>query len=171
MIILTDFTRAKFTPGLVNRRKVILIHHTSSGNATINNLLSFFRMTDQVSIHYLIARDGMIHHLVPEDKCAWHAGVSAYGEMKNINNHSIGIELLSDGKTFTTEQRVAAWFLCKDIMKRNQIPPHLVLRHSDVALPAGRKVDPNKAFWLPWGKDWSSFQSSLMRKKPFSNLS
>lgn len=169
MNIVTDFRSARFTPGLTNTMNYIVIHHTASGNATINSMLRFFGMTKVVSIHYLVAKDGTIHYLVPEDKVAWHCGVSKYDWYTDMNPHCIGIEVLSDGKEYTNEQREAVWKLCKAIMKRRGIKPHRVLRHADVAMPRGRKSDISEPFYKPWGT-WGDFQSALMRNKIFSNL-
>ena len=47
----------------------------------------------QVSAHYLIARDGEVFALVDEGDRAWHAGVSAWQGIRDINSASVGIEL------------------------------------------------------------------------------
>lgn len=170
MNVVTDFRNARFTPGLTNTMNYIVVHHTASGNATINAMLRFFRATKVVSIHYLVAKDGTIHYLVPEDKVAWHCGVSKYDWYTDMNHHCIGIEVLSNGTDYTDSQREAVWRLCRAIMRRRGIRKERVLRHSDIAWPRGRKVDISKQFWEKWGNDWSDFQSSLKRDKPFSNL-
>lgn len=107
---------------------------------------------------------GEITQTVDEDDRAWHAGSSFWKGKSNLNNYSIGIEVLSDGKTFTDEQREAVRWLCKDIMKRNGIPAHRVLRHKDVA--PKRKTDIGESFFNPyWGRNgWSDFQAALMKK-------
>ena len=51
----------------------------------------------RVSAHYLIAEDGTVHALVPEHRRAWHAGVSAWRGITDVNAHSIGIELDNPG--------------------------------------------------------------------------
>lgn len=52
-----------------------------------------------VSIHYIIDREGTIYCCIPEDRVAWHAGVGEWkGEEKyknNLNRYSIGIELMA----------------------------------------------------------------------------
>ena len=54
-----------------------------------------------VSAHYLIDRDGTIHPVVPENHVAFHAGqgyLAGFPEYEdNLNQHSIGIELLGIG--------------------------------------------------------------------------
>lgn len=54
-----------------------------------------------VSAHYIIDRDGTIHLAVPEYRAAFHAGagyLESFPEYENnLNQHSIGIELLAIG--------------------------------------------------------------------------
>lgn len=159
----------RYTKGQRNSKLLIVVHDTASGNATLNAILRFFTLSNAVSIHYVVGKAGEIVQMVSEDNIAWHVGVSEFGQMKDLNRCSIGIEVLSDGKNYTNEQRVAVWELCRDIMKRNKIQPYKVLRHADVARPIGRKKDIEFEFYKPWG-NWGYFQTSLLWKSPFSNL-
>ena len=65
----------------------IVIHYTVG-----NFRSSYLTLTAPrgVSAHYLIDRDGRIDNLVPEEKRAWHAGVSHWHK-DNVNDFSIGI--------------------------------------------------------------------------------
>ncbi len=107
-----------------------------------------------VSSHYVVDRDGSIYQLVDESKRAWHAGVSFWGDMTDLNSHSIGIEfqcpLLPSGEVghFSEEQIQAGLELCRDIINRHHIPLENVVAHSDIA--PTRKKDPGKYF--PWDK-------------------
>lgn len=106
-----------------------------------------------VSAHYLIEEDGRITCFVPEDKRAWHAGLSYWKGITDINSHSIGIELENKGHgdnypEFPEAQIASLIDLGQDIMKRHNIQPQDVLGHSDVA--PGRKLDPGPSF--PWYK-------------------
>ena len=56
--------------------------------------------SSKVSSHYLIGRDGRIINLVDEKYRAWHAGVSEWKGIDNLNNNSIGIELENPGHEF-----------------------------------------------------------------------
>ncbi len=51
----------------------------------------------EVSAHYLIAEDGEVVALVPEERRAWHAGAGRWGDVRDINSRSIGIELANRG--------------------------------------------------------------------------
>ena len=112
---------------------------------------------ERVSTHYMIDEDGTIVQYVDEDKRAWHAGLSYWAGIKDINSHSIGIELVNPGRkygyrAFPVKQMEALVRLCKDIMSRNTISPFRVLGHSDIA--PGRKSDPGELF------DWKMLASA-----------
>lgn len=105
----------------------------------------------ELSPHYVIDEDGTVYALVPEGFRAWHAGVSYWRGITDMNSHSIGIELVNRGAVddyppFAQAQIDALAELSKDIMMRNNIPPENVIGHSDIA--PGRKLDPGPRF--PW---------------------
>jgi len=104
-----------------------------------------------VSAHYFIDEAGAVCRLVPEERRAWHAGVSAWRGFTDINSRSIGIELSNPGhefgyRDFPRAQIDALITLASDILGRHPIPPRNVVAHSDIA-PA-RKIDPGERF--PW---------------------
>jgi N-acetylmuramoyl-L-alanine amidase len=131
---------------------ILVLHYT--GMQTADEALA--RLVDpeaKVSAHYTIGRDGRVFAHVPEDRRAWHAGVSYWAGETNINARSVGIELVNPGHEFGyvpfAEPQIAALIdLAQGILKRHPIPPHRVLGHSDVA-PA-RKEDPGELF--PWAQ-------------------
>ncbi len=102
----------------------------------------------EVSAHYLISKAGHIQQLVPEDRRAWHAGAGRWGDVMDVNSHSIGVELDNDGQGAFAEPLMGTLMqLLPQIMQRHDIPPERVIGHSDVA-PA-RKGDPGALF------DWA----------------
>ncbi|XUU61957.1 N-acetylmuramoyl-L-alanine amidase [Erythrobacter sp. HA6-11] len=106
-----------------------------------------------VSAHYLITEEGKVIRLVPEEKRAWHAGVSYWRGHKDVNSASIGIELDHPGhelgyRQFSDAQFEALVPLVARIVKEYDIPRANVVGHSDVA-PA-RKIDPGELF--PWDR-------------------
>lgn len=129
---------------------MLVLHYT--GMKTADEALA--RLTDpaaKVSAHYTIGRDGRVYRHVPEDRRAWHAGVSYWAGARNINSRSIGVELVNPGHEFgyipfTDEQIAALIDIAQEIIARHAIPPARVVGHSDVA-PA-RKEDPGELF--PW---------------------
>lgn len=129
---------------------ILLMHYT--GMKTADEALA--RLTDpaaKVSAHYTVGSDGRVFRHVPEDRRAWHAGVSWWAGERNVNARSIGIEIVNPGHEFgyvpfVDEQIEAVIELSRGILARHPIPPGRVLGHSDVA-PA-RKEDPGELF--PW---------------------
>ncbi len=128
----------------------IIIHYTGmqSERESIKRLTS---MKSKVSCHYLINRSGKIFKMVKEENIAWHAGKSMWGKYKNLNENSIGIELVNKGHQFgyqnyTKKQINKLVLLCKYLIKKYKINKRLILGHSDIA-PL-RKIDPGEKF--PW---------------------
>jgi N-acetylmuramoyl-L-alanine amidase len=106
----------------------------------------------EVSCHYLIDDDGAITQMVNEADRAWHAGLSSWHGVEDINSHSIGIEIQNPGHAhgypvFPEAQMAAVEALAGDIVERRRIRPENVLAHSDIA--PQRKIDPGEKF------DWA----------------
>jgi N-acetylmuramoyl-L-alanine amidase len=126
----------------------IILHYTGMESAG----LALHRLCDasaKVSAHYVVDEDGTIFKLVDEGDRAWHAGVSYWRGNSNINQRSIGIEIVNPGhefgyRPFPEAQMQAVRELCSDILTRHKIPARNVIGHSDVA-PA-RKQDPGELF-------------------------
>jgi len=107
----------------------------------------------RVSAHYVVAEDGRIFRLVPEERRAWHAGISMWDGEGDVNSRSIGIEIANGGHDFglppfAEPQIAAVEDLVADILGRYRLGPHRVVGHSDIA-PA-RKDDPGERF--PWAR-------------------
>ncbi len=130
------------------RPDMVVLHYT--GMATVEAALA--RLCDpvaEVSAHYLIAEDGRCWRLVEEGRRAWHAGVSSWGAVSDVNSHSIGIELANPGHhhgypPFPEPQMAVLEHLLAGILSRWEIRPGRVVGHSDVA--PGRKIDPGEKF-------------------------
>lgn len=163
-------------PGLIDHGtyKIDTAHQAPSAFPRITSLVIHYTAGDfdsalatlmgpNVSAHYLIPerppRSGnkpVIWQLVPEDKLAWHAGVSYWRGYTHLNGTSVGIELENDGwrqvngqkqfEPFNGPQIAVLIQLAKDIIERYQIPPQNVVAHADIA-PL-RKDDPGPLF--PW---------------------
>ncbi len=106
----------------------------------------------RVSAHYLLHEDGEIVLLVAEERRAWHAGVSRWRGVDDLNSTSIGIELVNPGhqwgyRPFPEAQMRQLLRLAAAISRRHGIDRADVIGHSDVA-PA-RKTDPGELF--DWG--------------------
>lgn len=130
------------------RPSLLIMHYTgmSSAEKAIDWLS---RAESRVSCHYVIADDGRITQMVPEAMRAWHAGVSYWRGERDINSHSIGIEIQNPGHEhgypdFPRAQMDAVIALGRDIVKRHRMRADGVLAHSDVA--PERKIDPGEKF-------------------------
>ena len=124
----------------------VIIHHTAQ-NACDSTLRTFTLTRTQVSAHYVICKDGTIHHMLNDYLRAWHAGNSKWGSLTDVNSSSIGIELDNNGfEPFTAPQINSLLLLLKKLKKDNNIPTANFIGHSDIA--PKRKVDPSKYF--PW---------------------
>ena len=130
---------------------IVVLHYTGMEDAAS----AIARLRDpeaRVSCHYLIAEDGQVLRMVPEEKRAWHAGQSYWRGLQGLNAASIGIEIVNPGhefgyRPFTSQQMDALVPLLADIVERHQVPPANIVGHSDIA-PA-RKQDPGELF------DWA----------------
>ena len=138
-------------PPEVNAVDTLVLHYTGMRNA--KDALN--RMRDpvwKVSAHWCVDEDGTVYRLVPEELRAWHAGVSWWRGRSNLNDHSIGIEIVNPGhefgyRPFPVAQMNALVQLCEAIQARHMIDPRNVVGHADIA-PA-RKQDPGELF------DWA----------------
>jgi N-acetylmuramoyl-L-alanine amidase len=140
--------------GQSSRARFLVLHYTVGDRAS-----SLKTLTEaQVSAHYMVTDDPkpVIYNLVDETNAAWHAGNSSWKNYTQLNNSSIGIEIVNPGWKDTPTGRVYAPFpqsqidaiipLVRDIVTRHHIAPENVLGHSDIA-PL-RKQDPGPMF--PW---------------------
>jgi N-acetylmuramoyl-L-alanine amidase len=118
---------------------MLILHYTNMAD-TEAALARLCDPASEVSAHYLIARDGEVFALVDEAARAWHAGVSAWQGLRDINSTSVGIELDHLGHdanghmaAYPPAQMAALVDLSKAIIARHNIASDKVLGHSDVA--------------------------------------
>nr|WP_226886174.1 N-acetylmuramoyl-L-alanine amidase [Serratia ureilytica] len=145
--------------GADQRIRFLVMHYTAEDFHS-----SLKTLTDEhVSAHYLLPAHPQREHgkptvyrLVPEAMRAWHAGASGWRGRSNLNDTSIGIEIVNKGFTrsmlfthwqpYTAEQIAVLIPLSRDIIQRYGIQPQDVVGHSDIA--PQRKQDPGPLF--PW---------------------
>lgn len=159
-----DYNSYRSIKGFNRRTRFLVLHYTSTGfKSSINALTG-----PSVSAHYLVPDPtektyieagftGMrVFNLVDELERAWHAGASGWAGRNNLNDSSIGIEIVnlagSHEGVFTFPpynpvQIATVKELAANILQRYpDITPVNVVGHSDIAI--GRKSDPGPAF--PW---------------------
>ena len=120
---------------------LLVLHYTGMRSAA----KALERLCDpaaKVSAHYLIDEDGTVHSLVDEAQRAWHAGLSCWHSICDVNSASIGIELVNPGhefgyRPFPAAQIGALIALGAEIRQRHAILPWGVIGHSDVAPTRG----------------------------------
>jgi N-acetylmuramoyl-L-alanine amidase len=124
----------------------VIIHHTAQ-NSCEQTLKTFTLERTKVSAHYVICKDGTIHHMLNDYLRAWQAGVSKWGNFTDINSSSIGIELDNNGNEPFPESQITSLMKLLDTLKSHySIPTANFIGHADVA--PGRKNDPSHYF--PW---------------------
>jgi N-acetylmuramoyl-L-alanine amidase len=127
---------------------MLILHYTGMRSARE----AIGRLRDpatRVSSHYVVDEDGAILRLVPEERRAFHAGVSYWRGHRELNGRSIGIEIVNPGhefgyRDFPVLQLAAVCDLCLSILARHPIAQRNVVAHSDVA--PDRKQDPGEHF-------------------------
>jgi len=132
--------------------KFVIIHYTGM-QSEIESIKRLKNPKYKVSCHYLINRKGAIIQMVKDKNIAWHAGKSKWKNFINLNNCSLGIELVNKGhrfgyQKFNFKQISSLIKLCKRLKKKYLIKKENFLGHSDIA-PL-RKIDPGEKF--PWEK-------------------
>ncbi|MEO8413074.1 MAG: N-acetylmuramoyl-L-alanine amidase [Ginsengibacter sp.] len=124
----------------------VIIHHTAQ-NSCNQTLQTFTLPRTQVSAHYVICKDGSVHHMLNDYLRAWQAGISSWGNNKDINSCSIGIELDNNGfDSFPRVQVNSLLTVLATLKKSYNIPAANFIGHADIA--PTRKNDPNVTF--PW---------------------
>ncbi|MEO5945756.1 MAG: N-acetylmuramoyl-L-alanine amidase [Chitinophagaceae bacterium] len=130
----------------MRRANFVIIHHTAQ-NSCEQTLKTFTLPRTQVSAHYVICKDGTVHHMLNDLLRAHHAGVSKWGNTTDLNSSSIGIELDNNGfESFSEAQMNSLLTLLDRLKKAYSIPTSNFIGHGDIA--PTRKNDPNWRF--PW---------------------
>lgn len=130
----------------MRRPNFVIIHHTAQ-NSCEQTLQTFTLPRTQVSSHYVICKDGTVHHMLNDLLRAHHAGVSKWGNTTDLNSSSIGIELDNNGfEPFAEAQMNSLLLLLDRLKKAYSIPSSNFIGHGDIA--PTRKNDPNWRF--PW---------------------
>ncbi len=141
---------APYWVGTVNfnlrKPNFVIIHHTAQ-NSCPQTLQTFTVTPTQVSAHYVICKDGTVHHMLNDYLRAWQAGVSKWGNITDVNSISVGIELDNNGfEPFPDLQINSLLHLLARLKAAYNIPAANFIAHGDIA--PTRRNDPNSRF--PW---------------------
>lgn len=126
----------------------IIIHYTGMRSAD-DALQRLCDPVAKVSAHYVIDEEGCVYQLVEDSQRAWHAGLSYWRGKEQLNDMSIGIELVNPGhefgyRPFPNAQIKSLIALCTQLIARHPIKQHHIIGHSDIA--PKRKEDPGEFF-------------------------
>jgi N-acetylmuramoyl-L-alanine amidase len=147
--------RSLTAKGQSSRVRFLVLHYTVSDLPSSIKILT----EKEVSSHYLLTDEAQpkVYQLVDETRSAYHAGISYWKGYTQLNNSSVGIEIVNPGFTDNADGS-RTWYpfppaqvdtlvkLVKDIVERHKIAPENVVGHTDIA--PQRKQDPGKLF--PW---------------------
>src|SRR3546814_9326980 len=75
---------------------MLVLHDTGMADAA-SAIEWMANPASKVSAHYCVTEDGQVVKMVDEDKRAWHAGLSYWRGITDVNSASIGIEIVNPG--------------------------------------------------------------------------
>lgn len=137
----------------------IVVHYTASQASARNNCKYFSGGNRNSSAHFFADGSGTIYQSVAEGDTAW-----AVGNF-DMNQRSISIEVVSDGRDFTSAEIAELTYLVQHLMNKYGIPANHVIRHYDVVDYAsrGRTLDPHKHCPAPYvdSAKWSKLHSII----------
>ncbi len=109
-----------------------IVLHTTEGN---NN--GWVDVYNKGTANYVVLNDGSIYNTIQIEKLAMHAGRSMWDNLRNMDNYSIGIEVVGfHDKSLTKAQHSAIGKLVNLLQSIYNIPDEKVLCHSMVAYGA-----------------------------------
>ena len=147
------------------------------GTAGPNSIAWLTNPASEVSAHYVITVDGVVHQLVQEADTAWSNGAYSTGfkpyfqqyYAANINPNYLSISIehekldTENADTITTAQQASSFALVKDICTRNGIP----MRSADASggICAHADIDPVNKSRCPGVYPWSDLWTYLTPKE------
>lgn len=166
--------------GPLRHPRLIVLHYTA-GHSAEGSARWLCDGGAKASAHLVVGRGGKVWQIVNLGTQAWHAGRSAWGDLKMLNLHSIGIEMANLGcdpqaarlepsrrvrarhphggpertwERYPAHQVATVAALCAALMHRYPAIGLMdIIGHDDCA--PGRKTDPGPAW------DWTGFRTQL----------
>lgn len=108
---------SKRTPnvsGALIKPTVLILHDTASGLDVSGPVGWLCNPAAKASAHFVVGRNGFkgageVYQLAPTNVKTWHAGKSSYRGVRNVNNFSIGIEIVNPGWLTSKDGKVATF--------------------------------------------------------------
>jgi len=112
-----------YSPCYPSKAPEFLIWHYSAGNTLESCIARFMIASERASSHLAFGLDGKVVQFAPFNRPTWHAGYSIWGGMSDINQHSIGFEIVNYG---WLEKKNGLWIRNGVVYKESDI---LILPH------------------------------------------
>jgi len=114
----------------VRRSTRFIILHTTEAPA----LSSIKKVSERGEAHYVVDESGKVFRIVDHRRVAYHCGRSMWDGLTNIDEYSVGIEVVGyHNKNITLDQIITLKGLIGELKGIYKIPDHHVLTHSMVA--------------------------------------
>lgn len=147
------------SPNFSKRTRAVncIVLHADVASRIDGSLDHVRRRESKVSYHIMVGRTGKVYNVVHPDNKAWHAGVSVFDGVKNVNDFSVGVCMSNrnDGEVFPPSQIEETVNVCVALCKHYKIDPSRITTHAIIA--PGRKTD-------PLGFDLHAFQLKVLDK-------
>ena len=137
----------------------VLVLHASAGPSDKSDLAWMMDPASKVSYHFLWGRNGQLYSLVDPKHRAWHAGVSLWNGVKDVNAVSLGASFSNahDSKEALTPMQMAVALASVEGWARQFPTLEAITTHKAIA--EGRKSDPYKSL----GFDFAEFEKAFQR--------
>lgn len=161
------FMQSPNTSGLL-KSILYLVAHDDEGASMAGTESWILNPASKVSYHVLIGRNGEVTQFVDFNKRAYHAGVSSWKGLSDLNWYTIGVSMQNRNKQPYTEKQIEKYIeVSKVICDHYGIKE--AVGHRQIA--PTRKTDPHDGFpWVRFNQEVFSIQSTVKQKKTSANL-
>ena len=128
--IISTYRSPKNSTRARRRSTQFIILHTTEGS--VKGAIQ--KLSENGECHYLVDTDGKLYSIIDRAKIAYHAGLSMWNGLTELDSCSIGIEIVGyHNKDITSAQYTALKTLLNELKGIYKIPDQNVLTHSMVA--------------------------------------
>lgn len=133
-----------------------LVLHSTNGHkgSSLDAEARYLQEAPDKGINWLVGKEGGIVEICAPHFAAWHAGASSYQGLRDWNGFSLGVECHhAIGDPWPTQQLDALRWLVQRQMRHFGLSRSLIVCHRWIAIPAGRRTDPDDrtdAEWRAW---------------------
>jgi N-acetyl-anhydromuramyl-L-alanine amidase AmpD len=128
-----------------------VVLHSTASDTFASTVGKFRNPKSRVSAHFVVDKDGTVVQMVRIEDRAWHAGSSVLDDRPNVNDYSVGIEMVNrnDGvDPYTIAQYRSVAGIIRLLRTKCDIPTARIVSHAQIARPYGRKTDPRAFNWV-----------------------